>query len=174
MTGSKNRASSEPGFEARDNGGEVPGKCRGGFAQRYAAQSKIAAATTTAAITTAKLLQRFTPNPPAPEVLVEEAETAEVAPEDQAYPLWVSLVAMGVVVALCPRKSPLLGLVSATIPLLVPGNTCVAVVEQAPTVGVDFAEVIAASTSSGIKSSAWPGLAITISAQTRIASCLMR
>jgi len=57
---------------------------------------------TTAAITTAKLLQRFTPNPPAPEVLVEEAETAEVAPEDQAYPLWVSLVAMGVVVALVP------------------------------------------------------------------------
>ena len=29
-------------------------------------------------------------------------ETAEVAPEDQAYPLWVSLVAMGVVVALVP------------------------------------------------------------------------
>ncbi len=52
---------------------------------------------TAAAISVTKLLQRFTPAPP---VAVHDEEEAAVS--NEAYPLWVSLVAMAVVVALVP------------------------------------------------------------------------
>ncbi|MCB9890628.1 MAG: aldehyde dehydrogenase family protein [Planctomycetes bacterium] len=52
----------------------------------------------------------------------------------------------GVVAALPPRMPPLLGLVSCVAPLLVPGNTVVAVVEvEAAPIALDFAEVVATS-----------------------------
>jgi spore maturation protein SpmA len=52
---------------------------------------------TTTAIVAAKLLQRFTPAPPpAPR------DPSQVDDDAEAYPLWVSLVAMGCVVALVP------------------------------------------------------------------------
>ncbi|MCA8972024.1 MAG: aldehyde dehydrogenase family protein [Planctomycetes bacterium] len=52
----------------------------------------------------------------------------------------------GVVAALPPRMPPLLGLVSCVAPLLVPGNTVVAVVDiEAAPIALDFAEVVATS-----------------------------
>jgi len=66
---------------------------------------------TTAAITVAKLLQRLTPAPPVAEAVDTGAteaagERGEAGPGDasqeEAYPLWVSVVAMAVVVALVP------------------------------------------------------------------------
>lgn len=52
----------------------------------------------------------------------------------------------GVVVAFAPQESVLLGLVSAILPIIVSGNTAVVVVENdAPTVAIDFAEVVAVS-----------------------------
>lgn len=52
----------------------------------------------------------------------------------------------GVVAVLSSRQSPLLGLVSAVAPVVVSGNTAVVLVEnQAPTIAIDFAEVLATS-----------------------------
>ncbi len=52
----------------------------------------------------------------------------------------------GVVVLLASQTSPLLGLVSGLLPIILSGNTCVAVVENpAPTLAIDLAEVIATS-----------------------------
>lgn len=65
---------------------------------------------TTAAITTAKLLQRLSPNPASPAIGATddpaddppEPHEAPATPDDEAYPLWVSLLAMGAIVALVP------------------------------------------------------------------------
>jgi acyl-CoA reductase-like NAD-dependent aldehyde dehydrogenase len=52
----------------------------------------------------------------------------------------------GVVVAFPSLVSPLVGLVSAIAPVIVPGNTCVAVVDGvAPALAIDLAEVFATS-----------------------------
>ncbi|MFT6397156.1 MAG: acyl-CoA reductase-like NAD-dependent aldehyde dehydrogenase [Bradymonadia bacterium] len=54
--------------------------------------------------------------------------------------------ATGVVAVVTPESNPLLGLVSSIIPVLVGGNTCVAVVEsQCPQIAIEFAEVLATS-----------------------------
>ncbi len=53
--------------------------------------------------------------------------------------------AVGVVALLPSARSPLAGLVSGLAPIVAVGNTAVVVVEQAPTLAVEFAEVIAAS-----------------------------
>ena len=52
----------------------------------------------------------------------------------------------GVVSLLGSRNSPLVGLLSGIIPIIVSGNTCVAVVENAaPTIAIDLAEVLETS-----------------------------
>ena len=52
----------------------------------------------------------------------------------------------GVVVAFAPEESALLGLVSTILPVIVSGNTVITVVENvAPTVAIDFAEIVAVS-----------------------------
>jgi len=53
----------------------------------------------------------------------------------------------GVVAILAPVRSPLVGFVSATAPVLASGNTCVVVVDEegAPAIALDFAEVLATS-----------------------------
>lgn len=52
----------------------------------------------------------------------------------------------GVVTILAPQNSPLLGLVSSLMPVILSGNTCITIVENnAPTIAVDFAEVLATS-----------------------------
>jgi len=52
----------------------------------------------------------------------------------------------GVVTLLASTNSPLVGLVSGIMPIILSGNTCVAVVEnEAPTVAIDLAEVLATS-----------------------------
>ncbi len=52
----------------------------------------------------------------------------------------------GVVAVLAPKNSPLLGLISVIAPVILSGNTCVFVVENAlPTLAIDFAEVLATS-----------------------------
>lgn len=49
----------------------------------------------------------------------------------------------GVITVFSPKNAPLLGLVSAIAPVIVAGNTAVLVVENdAPTVAIDFAEVL--------------------------------
>jgi acyl-CoA reductase-like NAD-dependent aldehyde dehydrogenase len=49
----------------------------------------------------------------------------------------------GVVAVFAPRNAPLLGLISAIAPVIVSGNTAVVVVENdAPTLAIDFAEVL--------------------------------
>ncbi len=54
--------------------------------------------------------------------------------------------AMGVVTILSPKNAPLLGLVSAIAPVIVGGNSCVVVVDNAaPHVAIEFAEVLATS-----------------------------
>jgi acyl-CoA reductase-like NAD-dependent aldehyde dehydrogenase len=54
--------------------------------------------------------------------------------------------ATGVVGILAPRQAPLLGLVSALAPVLLSGNTCVLIVEnQAPTLAIELAEILATS-----------------------------
>ncbi len=54
--------------------------------------------------------------------------------------------AMGVVAILSSRQSPLLGLVSAIAPVIVSGNACIVIVDDlAPTVAIEFAEVLATS-----------------------------
>ncbi len=53
---------------------------------------------------------------------------------------------MGVVAVFPSLRSPLVGLVSALVPVILSGNTAVAVVEgPAPTLAVDFAEAVAVS-----------------------------
>jgi acyl-CoA reductase-like NAD-dependent aldehyde dehydrogenase len=52
----------------------------------------------------------------------------------------------GVVTLFSSRTSPLVGLVSGIMPIILSGNTCIAVVENdAPTIAVDFAEVLETS-----------------------------
>ena len=52
----------------------------------------------------------------------------------------------GLVAVIAPRNAPLLGLVSAIAPVIVSGNSCVVVVENAaPTIAIDLAEVLATS-----------------------------
>lgn len=52
----------------------------------------------------------------------------------------------GVVALLASQTSPLVGLVSGIMPIILSGNTCIAMVENdAPTIAVDFAEVLATS-----------------------------
>lgn len=52
----------------------------------------------------------------------------------------------GVVVLLASQTSPLLGLVSGILPIVLSGNTCVAIVENdAPVVAIDLAEVLETS-----------------------------
>ena len=52
----------------------------------------------------------------------------------------------GIVAAFVSKKSPLLGLVDAICPIILSGNTCIAIVENvAPTLAIDFAEVLAVS-----------------------------
>jgi acyl-CoA reductase-like NAD-dependent aldehyde dehydrogenase len=52
----------------------------------------------------------------------------------------------GVVGVVAPKSSPLLGLLSLLLPVLVPGNTAVVAVENvAPTVSLDLGEVLATS-----------------------------
>ncbi len=49
----------------------------------------------------------------------------------------------GVVAAFAPKNAPLLGLISTVAPLIVSGNTAVLIVENdAPTLAIDFAEVL--------------------------------
>ena len=49
----------------------------------------------------------------------------------------------GVIAILAPRNAPLLGLVSAVAPIIVSGNAAIVVVENdAPTIAIDFAEVL--------------------------------
>lgn len=49
----------------------------------------------------------------------------------------------GVVAAFCPENAPLLGLVSCMAPIIATGNTVILIVENdAPTVALDFAEVL--------------------------------
>ncbi|MFT7578948.1 MAG: acyl-CoA reductase-like NAD-dependent aldehyde dehydrogenase [Myxococcota bacterium] len=51
--------------------------------------------------------------------------------------------ATGVVASLTSKTSPLLGLISAMAPIIVSGNTCVLIVDNAaPMVSIDFAEVL--------------------------------
>ena len=53
---------------------------------------------------------------------------------------------MGVVAVFVPRQAPLLGLVTSIAPILVPGNTTIAIVDtEAPTIAIEFAEVLATS-----------------------------
>lgn len=53
---------------------------------------------------------------------------------------------MGVVAIFSPEHSPLLGLVSAIAPVILSGNTAVVIVDnRAPTLSVDFSEVLATS-----------------------------
>lgn len=52
----------------------------------------------------------------------------------------------GVVVLLASKTSPLVGLVSGIFPIILSGNACIAVVENdAPTIAIDFAEVLETS-----------------------------
>lgn len=52
----------------------------------------------------------------------------------------------GVVTAFVSKKSPLLGLVSAICPIVLSGNSCIAIVDNvAPTLAIDFAEVLGVS-----------------------------
>jgi acyl-CoA reductase-like NAD-dependent aldehyde dehydrogenase len=52
----------------------------------------------------------------------------------------------GVVVSLASTTSPLVGLLSAIMPVVLSGNTCIVVVEnEAPIVAIDFAEVLETS-----------------------------
>lgn len=52
----------------------------------------------------------------------------------------------GVVTLLASKTSPLVGLASGIMPIILSGNTCIAVVEnEAPTLAIDFAEVLATS-----------------------------
>jgi len=53
---------------------------------------------------------------------------------------------MGVVSLFASRQSPLLGLLSGVLPVIVPGNTCVALVDHtAPSIAIELAEVLATS-----------------------------
>lgn len=52
----------------------------------------------------------------------------------------------GVVAVFAPEHAPLLGVVSAMAPVILSGNTCILVVEnEAPTIALDFGEVLATS-----------------------------
>jgi acyl-CoA reductase-like NAD-dependent aldehyde dehydrogenase len=52
----------------------------------------------------------------------------------------------GVVTLFASKTSPLVGLVSGMLPIILSGNTCVALVENdAPTIAIDFSEVLATS-----------------------------
>lgn len=52
----------------------------------------------------------------------------------------------GVVAIFAPQHAPLLGILSAIAPIILSGNTCILIVENdAPTIALDFAEVLATS-----------------------------
>ena len=71
---------------------------------------------------------------------------SSVNPVAQPYFNFTTPEPAGVVAAFVSKTSPLLGLVSAICPIILSGNTCIAIVENvAPTLAIDLAEVLAVS-----------------------------
>ncbi len=69
-----------------------------------------------------------------------------VNPVAAPYFNFTTPAATGVVTVIAPESNPLLGLVSTVIPVLVGGNTCVAIVDSdCPQIAIEFAEVLATS-----------------------------
>ncbi len=71
---------------------------------------------------------------------------SSVNPVSQPFFNFTTPEPTGVVTTLTSKNSPLLGLAAAIMPIILSGNTCIAVVENAaPTLAIDFAEVLAVS-----------------------------
>lgn len=71
---------------------------------------------------------------------------SSVNPVSQPFFNFTTPEPTGVVTVFAPTQSPLLGLVAAIMPVVLSGNACIAVVENvAPTLAIDFAEVLAVS-----------------------------
>ncbi|MGB1249997.1 MAG: aldehyde dehydrogenase family protein [Candidatus Promineifilaceae bacterium] len=71
---------------------------------------------------------------------------SSVNPVSQPFFNFTTPEPTGVVAAFVSRQSPLVGLVCAICPIILSGNSCLAIVENvAPTLAIDFAEVLAVS-----------------------------
>ena len=71
---------------------------------------------------------------------------SSVNPVSQSFFNFTTPEPTGVVAAFVSKQSPLLGLISAICPIILSGNTCIAIVENvAPTLAIDLAEVLAVS-----------------------------
>ncbi len=71
---------------------------------------------------------------------------SSVNPVSQPFFNFTTTEPTGVVTVLTPVNSPLLGLAAAIMPIILSGNSCIAIVENvAPTLAIDFAEVVAVS-----------------------------